>query len=123
MVFSDLDSGFGNDEVDGLRKAVPVGGFPFELGAASVQQGIELSLAAGFAFGPVRGDPALLLEAMQCWVERALLDLENFVGDLSNGLGNRPAVLRLEGDRLEDEQIECALNAIAWFLPYLDYLQ
>jgi hypothetical protein len=43
-----------------------------------------------------------------------LLNLKNFLGDLLNALGNRPAVLRLERDCLEDEQIESPLNEIAW---------
>jgi hypothetical protein len=38
--------------------------------------------------------------------------LQNVFGDLLNALGNGPAVLRLEGNRFEDEQIESALRQI-----------
>ena len=79
-------SGSGDDDVDGLREPVPVGGFLFELAPAGLSQGIELGLAAGFAFGPVGGDPPLLLEAVQGGIERALLDLQDFVARLSKAL-------------------------------------
>ena len=45
----------------------------------------------------------------------ALLDLKNFVGDLLNALGDGPAVLGLQRDGFEDEQVERALNEITRF--------
>jgi hypothetical protein len=57
-----------------------------------------------------------VLEAVQGWVERALLDPEQFVGDLLDALGDRPAVGRLEGDRAHDEEVERALNQVSLIL-------
>jgi hypothetical protein len=41
--------------------------------------------------------------------------LQNFIRDLLDTFGDGPAVLRLERDRLEYEQVEGALYQIAWF--------
>ena len=61
---------------------------------------------------PLGGDPALPLEALQRGIERALLDLQDVVGELADPLRDRPAVQRLERDRLQDQQIDGALNEI-----------
>src|SRR6185295_14440189 len=58
---------------------------------------------------PARPDPAAPFEPVQCGVERALADVQRRGRDLVQPFGNRPAVLRLEGDGLEDEQVERAL--------------
>jgi len=63
------DSGFGDDDVNGLRETAPIGGFFFELVSAGLGQRVKLGLAAGLAFGPVGGDPTLLFEAVQSGVE------------------------------------------------------
>ena len=52
---------------------------------------------------------------MQCGIERALLNLQYVLGDLLDTLGNGPAVLRLEGKRFQDEEIEGALWQIQFF--------
>ena len=52
---------------------------------------------------------------MQGRIKRALLDLENFVGNLLNAFGNRPAVFWLERDRLQNQEVERALDKVAWF--------
>ena len=49
---------------------------------------------------------------MQRWVERALLDLEHLFGDLANAVGDAVAMDRAEGDDLEDEHIEGALQEV-----------
>jgi hypothetical protein len=45
----------------------------------------------------------------------SLLDLKDFVGNLLNAFGDGPAVLGLQRDGFEDEQVERALDEIAWF--------
>ena len=54
-------------------------------------------------------------EAVERGVEGALLDLENILGDLLDALGDGPAVLGLESQGFEDQEIEGALNKIVGF--------
>ena len=58
--------------------------------------------------GPLGFDPSLVLEAMERRVERALVDLQDILGDLLDALGDRPAVQRLGLQRPKDEQVEGA---------------
>src|SRR5947207_9493518 len=59
---------------------------------------------------PARFDPAPPFETMQSRIERPLADLERRPGDLMQPFGDRPAVLRLKGNGLEDQQVEGALG-------------
>ena len=54
--------------------------------------------------GPLRLDPALMLEAMQRGIERALVDLQHVFGDLLDALRDRPAVQRLRLERPQDHR-------------------
>ena len=73
---------------------------------------VELCHAAGFRGPPFGRDPALLLEAVQRRVKRALLDLKSLPGDLLDALCDRPTVLGFERDGLQNQQIERSLNEI-----------
>jgi hypothetical protein len=42
---------------------------------------------------------------MQGGIERALAYLQNFVGDLLDSLGDRPSVLRLQRDGVENQEV------------------
>ena len=77
----------------------------------AARQRVELRLAAGIVMTGLRLQPALLLEAMERRVERALRDLQHLAAHLLDALGDRPAVLGLERDGLENQQIERALNS------------
>jgi hypothetical protein len=57
----------------------------------------------------------LAFEPVQGGVERALLHLQRFFGDLLDALGDRPTVFGLERNRLENQQIQRALDEIGWF--------
>ena len=46
------------------------------------------------------------LEAMECRVEGALVDLQDIVGDLLDPLRDRPAMKRLRLQRPQDERVE-----------------
>jgi len=104
-----------HDEIDGGGEAVPVGGFFFELEVTSAAEGVELGDASGFGFGAFSLNPAFLFEAVQGGVEGALLDLEDFAGDLLDTLGDGPAVLGLESEGFEDQKVESALNEVVRF--------
>jgi hypothetical protein len=49
---------------------------------------------------------------MQCGIERARLDLENFARDLLNALPDPIAMQRSQCDDLEDQEIERTLGEI-----------
>src|SRR5687768_17255470 len=57
---------------------------------------------------PVAVDPLLLLEALECRVERALIDFKHAVAQLLNALSDPPSMHRCEGKGAEDEQIDGA---------------
>jgi len=107
--------GFLHDQIDRGGEAIPIGGFLFELDAAGGGEGIELGLATGFGFGALAANPALLLEAMEGGVERALLDQEDVARDLLDTFGDGPAVLGLKCESFEDQEIESALHEVVGF--------
>ena len=61
---------------------------------------------------PLGFNPALMLETMEGRVERALVNLQDGLGDLLNALRDRPAVQRLGLQRPKDEQVERARQKI-----------
>jgi hypothetical protein len=72
-------SGVLDDELDGGGETVPLVEFVGELFLAGFGEGVELGNAAGFGGFGFGFDPALLLEAVEGWVERALLHLKDLV--------------------------------------------
>ena len=52
---------------------------------------------------------------MECGIKGALPDLQDLFGHLLDALGDCPAMLRLEGDDAQDEQVESALYQIVRF--------
>jgi hypothetical protein len=56
-----------------------------------------------------------MFEPMQRGVQRALLNLQNVVGNLYDALGDGPPVHGLERDRLQNQQVERALDKIGGF--------
>jgi hypothetical protein len=105
-------SGLVDNEIDGRRKALPIGGFGLQLFLASRSERVELGLAAGFAFRPFGPDPALLLKAMEGRIERALLHLQHFARHLLNTLGDGPAVHGFGEKSPQDEKVERTLDKI-----------
>src|SRR5262245_41946094 len=114
-------SGLSQYETDAARQPLPGGFFLCQAFLARLRQTVEASAAIVFRGAPVRRDPSLLFETLKRRVERPLLHGENLVGELTNPLRNRPAVQRLEGDGLHDQQVNGALDEVCG-LPH-DYLQ
>src|ERR1700738_2486286 len=79
---------------DGGGELAPGALFAFELLAAGAGQLVILCAAIIFRGAPTGFDPSAALAAMQCGIERALLDLQYVLRDLLDALGNGPAVLR-----------------------------
>ena len=55
---------------------------------------------------------------MQRRIERTLIDLERTLRDLLNPLGYRPAMLRLERDRFQNQQVQRPLRQDPSSLPF-----
>jgi len=103
------------DQADGGREAMPIGLFGLEIFFAGASEGIVFGAAIVFGFAPFGSDPGLLFEAVEGGIESALIDLEDVVGDLADALRDSPAVKRLEGNGLQDKQIESALDEVGGF--------
>ena len=63
-------------------------------------------------------DPTAALKTMESRVHRALLDLQDAARDLLDALRNGPAVLRLERERLQDQEVQSALRQVDAFIRH-----
>jgi len=80
------------------------------LGAAFGRERIKFCATIVFG-GTVGGaDPFALDEAMARGIERALLDLQDFIGAEFDGFGDGVAVRGAEHKRAENQQVERALE-------------
>src|SRR5262245_51675561 len=100
------------EQSDGRGQGTPGIGLRVELPATRACQRVELCLAIVLGGAPLGPDPAAPLQPVQRRIERALLDAQRILRDLLNAIGDRPPVLRLEGERLEDQEIESPLRQI-----------
>ena len=83
-------------------------GLDRQLPAAGCGESVVLGPSAELRDGPLGFDPALVLEAMERRVERALVDLQDVLGDLLDAVRDRPAVHRVGLQRPQNEQVEGA---------------
>src|SRR5207302_1116119 len=94
----------------------PRGGEAVVLGVAPALRGV-----------PVCRDPAAILEALERWIERPRIDRQDTLGDLSDAVGDPPAVHRRERQCLEHEHVERALDdvaaAILWRHGFLSIIE
>ena len=96
---------------------LPVGDFDVQLLGAGPGQGIELHLAVGLGDAPLGGDPALLLEAHQGRIDRALAEAHDALGHLLDAPGDAVAVQRPQGvERLEDQQVQGAVRQFSFIV-------
>src|SRR4249920_2838863 len=96
----------------GSGECAPRAGLRLELLATAARQRIELGFPVVLRGAPLGLDRALALEAMQRRIERSLLHAQRILRDLLDAIGDGPAVLRLERERLEDQEIERSLRQI-----------
>jgi hypothetical protein len=73
-------------------------------------QRVELGPPVVFGCAVRDRDPAAFDEAVQCRIERALLDAQHFVGITLNRFRDRVAVRGSEQQRAQDEQVQRALQ-------------
>src|SRR4051812_23675894 len=96
------------------REPLPRCGFLFELLTPGASQRVVLRAALLLGDAPLRADPPLMLEPLQRRIQGPLLHQQDVVGELPDARGDRPPVHRLEGQRLENEQIQRALDEVDW---------
>src|SRR2546425_2779748 len=98
------------DQPDCDAQPVPAFLLDGQLLPACPRQGIELGFTAGFRRAPFRLQPASLFEAVQGGVERSLVHLYGFPGDLLDSLRNRIPMSGLEREDLQNQHVERALR-------------
>src|SRR4030095_7333057 len=78
----------------------------------TLRQRVDLRAPPRVGLSPLRRNEPLLLETMECRVERALRDLQDILGDLLDALCDGPSMLRFRGKCLKDQEVERALNEV-----------
>src|SRR5690606_31860740 len=101
-----------NDSRDGLRQPIPVRTLAGEPLSASARQRVELGPPVVLRGAPFGRNPAVVLELVQRGIERSVAYLQHLVGDLPQALANCPAMERFEGEDLQQQQVEGALDQI-----------
>src|SRR4051812_22881830 len=112
----------------GAREAKPIECFRFQILPAEPRERVEFGAAVVVGDAPFRGDQPGVLELVECGIERSVTHLERIGGDLTEPVPDRPSVHGLEGEHLEDEHVESALDeviglahAVSGRLPTLAY--
>src|SRR5687768_18453637 len=93
---------------DSVCHALPFPRFYSELTPPRGGEAVILGAAAQLRDLPLGLDPALMLETMESRVKRALIDLQDVLGNLLDALGDGPAVQNILLQRAQDQQIERA---------------
>src|SRR5688500_18654817 len=96
----------------GLHEPAPGRRLGAKLTPALDGQTVELRASIVRRELPLGLDPAALLQAMERWVKRTFADLEDLARQLLDPPRDGVAVGRSPAQRLEDEQVERALQQI-----------
>src|SRR5215472_558491 len=102
-------------QIDGVGKPFPAFFLLFQPCPACGGERVELGRTAGLTLTPFGANPALLLQPVQGGIKRSLLHLQHLVRNLLDALGDRPAMLGFERERLQDQQVQSSLYQIVWF--------
>src|SRR5580765_1587409 len=94
------------------RESLPLRRLRLERRAAGLRQLVELRVSPRIRLTPLRRDEPLLLEAMQRRIQRTLRDLQDILRHLLDALRDRPAMLRLGGQGLENQEVQCPLDEV-----------
>src|SRR5688500_5753357 len=103
-------SPFIEDEADRAGEPLPALLLDGELLSSGARQRVELCVAPRLRLMPFGGQPAALLEAMQCVVERSLVDTNSLARDDREMLRDGVAMGRSGRQRLQDQHVECPLR-------------
>src|SRR5271169_1810095 len=94
--------GGSQDAVDGADKLIPAAGLFGRLSAPSWRQAVIASLAIVFRCAPEGRNPCAILQAVQRWIERPVLDLQNLVRAMLDHVSDGVSVSGTKGQRLQD---------------------
>ena len=100
----------GEDETDRADEAVPGRELLAQRASSGGGEPVVLRAPAVLGGAPLRVDPASLLQPDERRVDGALAYLQRVLGELLDAVGESPSVHRRERERLEDEQVERALQ-------------
>src|SRR5713101_7701345 len=100
---------------DGGREALPVRCLRFELFPTQARQRIKFRAPVILGLLPLGGDPAFLLQLVQCWIKGSFADLQHVSGDGFQAETDGPAVHGLKRENLQEKKVERALNQVRWF--------
>src|SRR5687768_12460791 len=98
------------DETDRADEAVPGGELLSQRPPSGGGEPVVLGAAAVLGGAPLRVDPAALLEPDEGGVDGTLAYLERVLRELLDAVSETPSVHRRERERLENEQVEGALQ-------------
>src|SRR5258708_24408228 len=94
--------------------ALPAFRFGGELFPAGARQRVIFGLAIVVRNAPLRGDPPALLQPQQRRVQRALIQLQQVLGNLLDALRDAVAVQRPQRiERLQNDQVQGSLENLA----------
>src|SRR5262245_29493171 len=99
-----------HDLADRTGKLVPRSRLGDELSFSDGGELVVFRTATVFRQRPLRFDPAAVLHAVERWIQRALLDLKRVLGRVLYPARDAESVHRSPRQRLEDDEIECALE-------------
>src|SRR4029079_11442317 len=100
------------NECHGCREALPFVDFLAERTTPELCEAVVARAPVVLAGLPLALDPAAVLESLQGGIERALIDVESSVRDLLDAESDAPSVHGLEGERLEDEEVDTAAECV-----------
>jgi hypothetical protein len=92
----------------------PTGGFVGQTATARSRQRVDAGAAVVLRRRHLRRDVAAKFEPMESRIQRALARLQPLARDLSNTVGDAPAVIGAQGQNLENQQIERALQQVGF---------
>ena len=94
---------FPEDGGDRVGDGIPAHRFAFQLPAAAACQPVVLRVPVVLGEAPLRFDPALDLEPMQCGVQRSFLDTQDVLRHQLNAFRDGEPVIRARRERTQDQ--------------------
>src|SRR5579884_3807107 len=94
------------------RAPLPLRCLVLELFSARGGEAVNLCAARVLRYPPVRVQPSVSLQTLQCRQERAGVHLENILGDLLDPPRYPKTVHRLQAQGFQDQHVECPLNDV-----------
>src|SRR4030095_3013197 len=107
---------------DGARQPIPTVLFYTQLFLTCFRELVELSSPACLIFSPLATNPLFLLNTVERWIERALLNRQHLVRHSSYSLNNAVAVQGPERKCFKDQHVECALEKISFGISHVSRL-